>query len=108
MNGALLNERLLRFNPVDDSVNLQSCSALFITAQNEELMKNSEHSQVAFENATGNKKFIEIPNYINYKHIIYQDSNPLSSLANSKNDILNIYRFSIDSLEINKQRKDND
>ena len=28
-------------------------------AENEELMKNSEHSQVAFENATGNKKFIE-------------------------------------------------
>lgn len=57
-------------------------------------------------NYIDNKKFIEIPNYINYKHIIYQDSNPLSSLvsATDKKDIINIYRFSIDSLEIAKQR----
>ena len=55
-------------------------------------------------NYIDDKKFIEIPNYIHYKHIIYQDSNPLSSLANTKYDILNIYRFSIDSLEIIKQK----
>lgn len=60
--------------------------------------------KMKWANYIDDNKFIEIPNYINYKHIIYQDSNPLSSLANSKNDILNIYRFSIDSLEIIKQK----
>lgn len=51
-----------------------------------------------------NRDFIKIPDYIKYKHIIFQDSNPLSSLVNNKKDILNIYRYSIDNLEISKQR----
>lgn len=66
MNGALLNERLLRFNPIEDSVNLQHCSSLFIVAQNEDLMKNGDHSFAAYERATGNKKYIEIPKIKHY------------------------------------------
>jgi hypothetical protein len=34
---------------------------MFITVQNEELFKNSDHAGLAFETYTGNKKIVEIP-----------------------------------------------
>lgn len=55
-----------------------------------------------FEKKKFNK---EIPSYIKYKHLVFQDSNPLSSYAIDTKFKHNyfVYRFSIGSIEIPKQ-----
>ena len=61
LKGGIIFEKLALFNPINDIKNLANCSVMFITVQNEELFKNSDHAGLAFETYTGNKKIVEIP-----------------------------------------------
>ena len=54
------------FNPISEIKNVVNCSVMFITVQNEELFKNSDHAGLAFETYTGNKKLVEIPKAAHY------------------------------------------
>jgi hypothetical protein len=60
LKGGIIFEKLALFNPINDIKNLANCSVMFITVQNEELFKNSDHAGLAFETYTGNKKIVEI------------------------------------------------
>jgi dienelactone hydrolase len=66
LKGGIIFEKLALFNPINDIKNLAFCSVMFITVQNEELFKNSDHAGLAFETYTGNKKIVEIPKAAHY------------------------------------------
>jgi len=66
LRGAPIREKLLRYAPVEDVAGIENCAMLFITAEKEELFRNSDHAGRAFRLAREPKKLVEIPNITHY------------------------------------------
>ena len=72
LRGGMIWEKLARFRPIDDADSIKNAAALFIVAQNEELMNNKDHSLAAFNKITTDKEYIELPGIKHYE--IYSGS----------------------------------
>jgi dienelactone hydrolase len=66
LQGAPIREKLLRYAPVDDIVNIKDCAMLFIVAEKEELFRNEEHAKLAYDRAREPKKYVVIPGITHY------------------------------------------
>lgn len=66
LQGAPIRDKLLRYAPVEDAARLKSCAALFIVAEKEELFDNAVHAKLAYDRATGPKKYVVIPGITHY------------------------------------------
>lgn len=66
LKGGMIWEKLVRFRPYDDALLIKTTASLFIVAQNENLFSNKEHSQVAYDRISAEKKYIEIPGIKHY------------------------------------------
>ena len=66
LKGSPILEKIGRYAPVEDAARLQSCAALFILAENEELFDNKEHGILAHSKAKGPKKLVIIPEIKHY------------------------------------------
>jgi uncharacterized protein len=65
LTGAPVGDKLLRWWPNEEAYHLRA-AALFIVAENEELMRNKDNGQRAFERAAGPKQFVTIPGIRHY------------------------------------------
>ena len=72
LKGAMIWEKFARFRPIEDADKIKNAAALFIVAQNEELMDNKDNSLAAFNKVQTSKDYIEIPNIKHYD--IYSSS----------------------------------
>ncbi len=66
LQGAPIRDKTVGYAPVEDAVRLKNCAALFIVAEKEELFDNKDHAKLAFDRATGPKKFVSIPGIQHY------------------------------------------
>ena len=66
LKGAMIWEKFARFRPIEDADKIKNAAALFIVAQNEELMDNKDNSLAAFNKVQTSKDYIEIPNIKHY------------------------------------------
>ena len=62
LKGAMIWEKFARFRTIEDADKIKNAAALFIVAQNEELMDNKDNSLAAFNKVQTSKDYIEIPN----------------------------------------------
>ncbi len=66
LKGAMIWEKFARFRPIEDADKIKNAAALFVVAQNEELMDNKDNSLAAFNKILISKDYIEIPNIKHY------------------------------------------
>ncbi len=64
--GAPIRDKLLLYSPVEDAPRLKHCASLFIDAEKEELFDIKDHAKLAYERATGPKKYVVIPGITHY------------------------------------------
>jgi pimeloyl-ACP methyl ester carboxylesterase len=64
--GAPIRDKLLLYSPVEDAPRLKNCASLFIDAEKEELFDIKDHAKLAYERATGPKKYVVIPSITHY------------------------------------------
>jgi alpha-beta hydrolase superfamily lysophospholipase len=65
LTGAPVGDKLLHWWPNEEAYHL-TAAALFIVAENEELVRNKDNGQRAFERAAGPKQFVTIPDIRHY------------------------------------------
>lgn len=66
LRGGMIWEKLVRFRPIEDADTIKNAAALFIVAQNEELLNNKDHSLAAYNKITAAKEYVELPNIKHY------------------------------------------
>jgi uncharacterized protein len=66
LSGAPVREKLLLYAPIEDVARARNCAMLFIAAEHEELFDNRQHPQLAYERASGPKKYVVIPGIAHY------------------------------------------
>jgi dienelactone hydrolase len=66
LQGAPIREKLLRYAPVEDVPKIKNCAMLFIVAEKEELFRNEDHAQRAYERAKEPKKYVVLPGITHY------------------------------------------
>lgn len=66
LRGAPIAEKFLLYAPIEEVAQAGNCAMLFIAAEREELFDNRKHPRLAYERATGPKKYVEIPGIAHY------------------------------------------
>ena len=66
LRGGPVAEGFLRYAPIDDIPQMQSCAMLVIDVENEELFAIRQHGELAFQRAPQPKKRVVIPGLAHY------------------------------------------
>jgi uncharacterized protein len=66
LQGGPIRDKLLLYAPVEDAGKLKNCAALFIVAEKEELFDNKDHAKLAYDRASGPKKYVVLPGITHY------------------------------------------
>ena len=66
LRGAPIVEKFLLYAPIEDVARARNCAMLFIAAEKEELFDNRSHPQLAYQRATGPRRYVEIPGISHY------------------------------------------
>ena len=80
LTGIPIQEKLMRYAPIEDITRSKQCAKLFIIAENEELFDNRFHGILAHERATGIKKLVVIKGIKHYG-IYYEKRKEAQKLA---------------------------
>jgi dienelactone hydrolase len=74
LRGAPIRAKLLDYAPVEDAARAKQCAMLFVVAEKEELFRNEDNGRLAFERATGPKKYVVLPGITHYG--VYREARP--------------------------------